>query len=72
MLSYNELLTAAVAKPLGGGRDTTCEDGVWQGLLCHLQGSHCAWAGLRLDGYLLGTWGWNTRNCRGNGSRELL
>lgn len=55
MLSYNELLTAAVAEPLGGGRDTTCEDGVWQGLLCHLQGSHCAWAGLLLDGYLLGT-----------------
>lgn len=34
-------------------------------LLSHLQGSRCAWTGLLLDGQLLGTQGWNTRNCRG-------
>lgn len=73
MLSYYELLTAAMAEPLGGGKgDTTGEDGVWQGLLCHLQGSHCAWTDILLDGPLLGTWDWNTRNCSGKGSRESL
>lgn len=46
MLSYNELLTAATAEPLGGGRgDTVGEDGVWQGLLCHLQGQVSCWMG---------------------------